>query len=576
LAFVVFAGQSNMGGAYMDASTLSRPWVPDPLTFIWDATVGAWAQMTPGQNTGYGQQSAAWGPEVQFALDFRAKFPAEELRIVKDAQGGTSLAADTAQWHYDWSPTSSNEWFDLTASMVAAAGATLAGARPDLVFWGQGEQDAQTQAMASAYESNLSAFFSAVRQKWLSDPNGKIGFFEIGPTSPYSTLVRQAQESVAHSDPNTKSFDTASYPLQADGLHFAASGYNTAGDSFFQDYVTWRDAAASRLVSGPSADTLVGGMGDDTLVGGAGDDRLDGGSGWNTAVYSGAKADYSISSDANGWVITDLRPGSPDGRDTLLHIQVLQFSDGNAPLGYATPLDATVAAAISSVLRKSPTTSTAAPLANDLSHQIASGGTMDQAISQIVHDASASASVAVLTYEFFTAHTPSAAGMDYLVSPTGANPDNLNAAYYQSFNLENRYINFAVNLGKYGAGASGFSQAYAGLDLMGAARQAYATIFGGTPSDTKLHALLDASVTVDGHAVTRADYFAAYGGDGTGGLGTKAAMVGWLLAEAVKSDVGTYALSNDAFLTDVGLHNAPFAVDLVGAYGKPEFVYQPG
>jgi serralysin len=76
--------------------------------------------------------------------------------------------------------------------------------------------------------------------------------------------------------------------------------------------------------------------------------------------------------------------------------------------------------------------------------------------------------------------------------------------------------------------------------------------------------------------VTRAQYFAIYGGDGPDGLGTKAAMVGWLLAEAVKADVGTYALSNDAFLSDVGLHNAPFAVDIVGHYAQSSFVFNPG
>ncbi|HZZ31633.1 MAG TPA: hypothetical protein VFE10_06525 [Phenylobacterium sp.] len=49
-----------------------------------------------------------------------------------------------------------------------------------------------------------------------------------------------------------------------------------------------------------------------------------------------------------------------------------------------------------------------------------------------------------------------------------------------------------------------------------------------------------------------------------------------MLAEAEKADVGTYALSNDAFLTDVALHNAPFGVDLVGHYAQPGFVFNPG
>ena len=54
-----------------------------------------------------------------------------------------------------------------------------------------------------------------------------------------------------------------------------------------------------------------------------------------------------------------------------------------------------------------------------------------------------------------------------------------------------------------------------------------------------------------------------------------AAMVGWLLAEAEKADVGTYALSNAAFLTDLA-DGATFGVNLIGSYGKPEYVFNGG
>jgi len=75
--------------------------------------------------------------------------------------------------------------------------------------------------------------------------------------------------------------------------------------------------------------------------------------------------------------------------------------------------------------------------------------------------------------------------------------------------------------------------------------------------------------------MSRAGYFSYYGQDGADGLGTKAAMVGWLLGEAAKADVGTHALSNEAFLTDLAAHGAPFGVDFVGAYGAAAFIYQP-
>jgi serralysin len=52
-------------------------------------------------------------------------------------------------------------------------------------------------------------------------------------------------------------------------------------------------------------------------------------------------------------------------------------------------------------------------------------------------------------------------------------------------------------------------------------------------------------------------------------------MVGWLLAEAEKADLGTYARSNAAFLTDIS-DGGSWAVDLIGVYGKPEYIFNPG
>ena len=99
-------------------------------------------------------------------------------------------------------------------------------------------------------------------------------------------------------------------------------------------------------------------------------------------------------------------------------------------------------------------------------------------------------------------------------------------------------------------------------------------MFGAAPTSDKVsHILHDSVADGLGGTFEREDYFAAYGRDGLAGQGTKAAMVGWLMSEAEKADVGVYALSNDAYLTDVALHGATIGVDLVGAYAKPAFTY---
>ncbi|MEO6340491.1 MAG: FG-GAP-like repeat-containing protein [Caulobacteraceae bacterium] len=320
-------------------------------------------------------------------------------------------------------------------------------------------------------------------------------------------------------------------------------------------------------------DVIFAGGGNDTINGGAGNDTIDGGMGSDSVIFSGPSSAYSITLLADAALqVRDLRQGSPDGSDVVRNVEFAQFTDNRMAL--PTPIDGTIAREIVAVLR--PSSPTAIDLAANLSGKLGAGTlTQIAALGQIVGAAGATSSVATLAYEFFTGKAPSAGGMDFLVSPTGPNPNNLNAAYYQSFSLENRYINFAVNLGKVGEGNAAFTAKYGGLTLFEATRTAYATIFGEPPSDAKLHAILDPTTVLNGVTFTRSDYFAYYGLDGTNGIGTKAAMVGYLLAEAVKADLGVYAKSNDAFLTDVALHNAPFGVDLVGVYNQPGFVFHP-
>ena len=192
-AMVVFAGQSNMGVFGTSPSTVTGLWSPDPLTQIWNPSTGKFEMMQPGVNTGYGGQPNGWGPEVEFAIDFRASHPGETLYIVTSVAGGTQLAEDTQQFHSDWSPQSSGELFDQTTQLVDQASAAAGGLHPAAVFWGQGEEDANYQPTAEAYGANLANLFTAIRSAWLQDANGKIGFFQIGTSPPYSADVRAGE-----------------------------------------------------------------------------------------------------------------------------------------------------------------------------------------------------------------------------------------------------------------------------------------------------------------------------------------------------------------------------------------------
>jgi hypothetical protein len=184
--------------------------------------------------------------------------------------------------------------------------------------------------------------------------------------------------------------------------------------------------------------------------------------------------------------------------------------------------------------------------------------TKQAALDIIVDMADGTSSVATLTYQFFTGHLPTKAGLDYLVSSPG-NPADLNDGYYAGMSLENRYINFAVNLGKLGQGRAGFEAGYGSLSLTDAATKAYTEIFGVAPAAGKIAEILNGQVSFAGHAGTRADYFATLGGDS---LGAKAAVVGFFLGEAAKADLGPYAASNENFLYDLADGTAAYGANL--------------
>jgi serralysin len=151
--------------------------------------------------------------------------------------------------------------------------------------------------------------------------------------------------------------DTASYATAtAAVIANLASPTSNRGDAYLDKYISIENLTGSNyddtltgngsvnsLSGGGGADKLYGNGGNDTLTGGAGADYLNGGSGTDMAVLAGKSTDYSWVKNADGsWTITDLRSGSPDGKDTLVSIELLQFNDGQKTLGTSST---TVAAA---------------------------------------------------------------------------------------------------------------------------------------------------------------------------------------------------------------------------------------
>ncbi len=90
-------------------------------------------------------------------------------------------------------------------------------------------------------------------------------------------------------------------------------------------------AVIENAVGGSGADRIIGNSADNRLTGGGGADTIDGGLGNDTVVFAGARSAYTITQA--GQTVTVV---GPDGRDVLINVEYLQFSDqivATAPTG---------------------------------------------------------------------------------------------------------------------------------------------------------------------------------------------------------------------------------------------------
>lgn len=75
-----------------------------------------------------------------------------------------------------------------------------------------------------------------------------------------------------------------------------------------------------------SSANQTGGAGNDKFTVGAGDNAIDGSAGIDTAVYAGSSANYTVARGIWGYNVT--AKSGTDGKDALIDVERLQFSDG--------------------------------------------------------------------------------------------------------------------------------------------------------------------------------------------------------------------------------------------------------
>jgi len=152
-------------------------------------------------------------------------------------------------------------------------------------------------------------------------------------------LTGLARGSIINLDPG--SFSSIGYTTIADQLA-AAKTANPGFDSYFDTlygagYTTrlyqWDDNVAiaynttiENAIGGSGADTITGNSANNEIWGKGGNDTINGGAGENTAGYTGAYADYTIT-DNNGVRTVAHNNNGADGTDTVSNVRFLKFSD---------------------------------------------------------------------------------------------------------------------------------------------------------------------------------------------------------------------------------------------------------
>ncbi len=107
----------------------------------------------------------------------------------------------------------------------------------------------------------------------------------------------------------------------ADGIHL--NSHYIADMSVFNPIAS---NIADALLGSDFNDVISAFAGDDTVTGNGGNDQLHGGEGFDTAVYSGNQASYTVQLSASGVRVTDRR-ADMDGTDELIDFEALSFAD---------------------------------------------------------------------------------------------------------------------------------------------------------------------------------------------------------------------------------------------------------
>ena len=222
----LLGGQSNMKGS-ADSSDLP-PELQNPQTNVLFYRESELVPLAPLNNM--------FGPEITFGRTVADAFPTENFALIKYAVSATDL-------HNDWDPTNGLIYRTFRTEVTNGLAELESGGDAAHIvgmLWTQGERDARIGRTAEQYQSDLIEFIADIRNRYRADLPFFLSRLSILQTNlPVDSLtdIRTAQTNVAAGDENVYMFDTDTFGLKDDNLHFDAAGQMSLGTAFGNAYI---------------------------------------------------------------------------------------------------------------------------------------------------------------------------------------------------------------------------------------------------------------------------------------------------------------------------------------------------
>lgn len=239
----ILSGQSNMsgGGHVVPEGLRFDPAVGDKVR-IWDAcgvwgkrgSPEKWASLNELQAIKKEARMDTIGPEFGFAKAMSGLYPADEIHLIKVAQGGTAI-----DWWLPDAQGKANGHTQLLANLKSALEKIGGDYEIMGMLWMQGESDSKKQADAEAYQKKLEQLIALIRKETgkpelpvvigrlsrriLESPKFKM---------PFAKIVQSGQEAVAKIDKHAHVIDTDDLSQRDDLVHFDQEGQMGLGKRF--------------------------------------------------------------------------------------------------------------------------------------------------------------------------------------------------------------------------------------------------------------------------------------------------------------------------------------------------------